>query len=88
MGHRFEDEVVKKDKDVLPYEIKAGADGGVQVHLGDKDYRPEEISAMILSKLKADAEAKARREDHRGRSSPCRHISTIPSAQPPRQPGR
>ena len=58
MGHRFEDEVVKKDKDVLPYEIKAGPDGGVQVHLGDKDYRPEEISAMILSKLKADAEAK------------------------------
>lgn len=58
MGHRFEDEVVKKDKDILPYEVKAGADGGVQVHLGDKDYRPEEISAMILSKLKADAEAK------------------------------
>jgi len=58
MGHRFEDEAIKKDKDVLPYEIKAGPDGGVLVHLGDKDYRPEEISAMILSKLKADAEAK------------------------------
>lgn len=58
MGHRFEDEVVKKDKGVLPYEVKAGAGGGVEVHLGDKDYRPEEVSAMILSKLKADAEAK------------------------------
>ncbi|MES2225339.1 MAG: molecular chaperone DnaK [Patescibacteria group bacterium] len=58
MGHRFEDDVVKKDKDVVPYEIKAGPDGGVQVHLGDKDYRPEEISAMILTKLKTDAEAK------------------------------
>ncbi len=58
MGHRFEDEVVSKDKDVVPYEIKAGADGGVQVHLGDKDYRPEEVSAMILAKLKADAEKK------------------------------
>ncbi len=58
MGHRFEDEAIKKDKDVLPYEIKSGPDGGVLVHLGDKDYRPEEISAMILSKLKADAEAK------------------------------
>ena len=58
MGHRFEDEAVKRDKDVVPYEIKAGPDGGVQVHLGDRDYRPEEISAMILSKLKADAEAK------------------------------
>lgn len=58
MGHRADDDVVKKDKDVVPYEIKAGPDGGVQVHLGDKDYRPEEVSAMILSKLKADAEAK------------------------------
>ncbi len=58
MGHRFEDDVVKKDKDVLPYEITAGTDGGVQVTLGDKAYRPEEVSAMILSKLKADAEAK------------------------------
>lgn len=58
MGHRYEDEAVKRDKDIVPYEIKNGADGGVQVTLGDKDYRPEEISAMILGKLKADAEAK------------------------------
>lgn len=58
MGHRFEDEAVQKDKSIVPYEMKAGPDGGVTVHLGDKDYRPEEISAMILSKLKADAEAK------------------------------
>lgn len=58
MGHRFTDSAVQKDKDIVPYEVKAGPDGGVQVHLGDKDYRPEEVSAMILSKLKADAEAK------------------------------
>lgn len=58
MGHRFEDEAVQKDKGIVPYEIKAGPDGGVVVHLGDKDYRPEEVSAMILGKLKADAEAK------------------------------
>lgn len=58
MGHRFEDSAVQKDKDIVPYEVKTGPDGGVQVHLGDKDYRPEEVSAMILSKLKADAEAK------------------------------
>lgn len=58
MGHRFDDKAVQADKEVVPYEIKAGPDGGVLVHLGDKDYRPEEISAMILSKLKADAEAK------------------------------
>jgi len=58
MGHRSDDDVVKRDKDLVPYEIKAGEDGGVLVHLGDKDYRPEEVSAMILGKLKADAEAK------------------------------
>lgn len=58
MGHRFADEAVTKDKDVVPYEIKAGSDGGVQVTLADKDYRPEEVSAMILAKLKADAEKK------------------------------
>jgi molecular chaperone DnaK len=58
MGHRFSDDVVQKDKGIVPYEIKASTDGGVVVHLGDKDYRPEEVSAMILSKLKADAEAK------------------------------
>lgn len=58
MGHRATDDVVVKDKGLVPYEIKSGTDGGVQVHLGDKDYRPEEVSAMILGKLKADAEAK------------------------------
>ncbi len=58
MGHRFSDDVVQKDRNILPYEIKEGTEGGVVAHLGDKDYRPEEISAMILSKLKADAEAK------------------------------
>ncbi|MBU1755049.1 molecular chaperone DnaK, partial [Patescibacteria group bacterium] len=58
MGHRFDDEAVKKDMEVVPFEIKAGPDGGAMVHLGEKDYRPEEVSAMILAKLKADAEAK------------------------------
>lgn len=58
MGHNFKDEAVQKDRGVVSYEIKEGPDGGVLVHLGEKDYRPEEVSAMILSKLKADAEAK------------------------------
>ncbi len=58
MGHKFSDEVVKKDIDHSPFAITAGADGGVQVKMGDKDYRVEEISAMILSKIKADIEAK------------------------------
>lgn len=58
MGHAFKDEAVQKDKTIVPYEIKAGPDGGAVVHLGEKDYRPEEVSAMILQKLKADAESK------------------------------
>ncbi len=58
MGHNFDEEVVQKDKDIVPYEIKKGADGGAVVIMDGKEYRPEEVSAMILSKLKADAEAK------------------------------
>lgn len=58
MGHKFADSVVQKDVGSVPYEIKAGSDGGVLVRLGERDYRPEEVSAMILQKLKADAEAK------------------------------
>jgi len=58
MGHRFSDEVIQKDKDIVPYEVKGDKDDNVIVHLGDKDFRPEEASAMILSKMKADAEAK------------------------------
>jgi molecular chaperone DnaK len=58
MGHTFDEDVVQKDKAIVPYEIKKGPDGGVIVTMDGKDYRPEEASAMILSKLKADAEAK------------------------------
>lgn len=58
MGHNFDETAVQKDKDIVPYEVKAGSDNGVLVHLDDKDYRPEEVSAMILTKLKNDAEAK------------------------------
>ncbi len=58
MGHTYEEEVVQKDKGLVSYEIKKGSDGGAVVVMGDKEYRPEEVSAMILSKLKADAEAK------------------------------
>jgi molecular chaperone DnaK len=58
MGHNFEEEAVQNDKKIVPYEIKKGTDGGVLVTMADKDYRPEEVSAMILSKIKADVEAK------------------------------
>jgi len=58
IGRKFKDEVVQKDKKILPYEIKEGADGGVEIKITDRWYKPEEISAMVLAKLKADAEAK------------------------------
>lgn len=56
IGRKFSDQEVQKDLDIMPYEIvKKGT--GVAVKMGDKEYTPEEVSAMILSKLKADAEA-------------------------------
>lgn len=58
MGHTFEEEAVQKDKKIVPYEVKRGADGGAVVVMDGKEYRPEEVSAMILTKLKTDAEAK------------------------------
>jgi molecular chaperone DnaK len=56
IGRKFGDKEVQKDHDIMPYEI-VKKDGGVAVKMGDKDYSPEEVSAMILSKIKADAEA-------------------------------
>lgn len=58
MGHVYDEGAVQKDKGAVPYEVKKGTDGGVLVSMSGKDYRPEEISAMILAKLKQDAEAK------------------------------
>jgi molecular chaperone DnaK len=58
IGHTFEDEAVQKDKGIVPFEISKSGTGGVRVKISDKDYSPEEVSAMILSKMKADAEAK------------------------------
>ena len=58
IGHKFKDEAVQRDLKTVPYTLKEAPDGGVLVEMGDKDYRPEEISAMILRKLKEDAEEK------------------------------
>lgn len=58
MGHNFDEDAVKHDKEIVSYEVKKGPDGGVLVTMAGKDYRPEELSAMILAKLKADAEKK------------------------------
>ena len=58
IGRKFSDKEVQRDKKLLPYQIRESADGGVDVKMGDKWLNPAEISAMILQKLKADAEAK------------------------------
>jgi molecular chaperone DnaK len=56
IGRRWEDKEVQRDLKLMGYEIvKSGQ--GVKVKMGDKEYSPEEISAMILGKLKTDAEA-------------------------------
>jgi molecular chaperone DnaK len=56
IGRKFEDKEVQRDLELMPYKIvKAGS--GVKVEMAGKQYSPEEVSAMILSKLKADAEA-------------------------------
>ncbi len=56
IGRRFEDKEVQRDIKLMGYDIvKSGQ--AVKVKMGDKEYSPEEISAMILAKLKADAEA-------------------------------
>ncbi len=58
MGHSFADKEVQNDIPRVAYKIKASSNGGVSISLGGKDTRPEEISAMILQKIKADVEAK------------------------------
>ena len=74
IGHNFTEDLVQKDRNAVPFEIRKADNGGIEVKMGDgstpstssgqasspqgKWYRPEEISAMILQKLKADAEAR------------------------------
>lgn len=57
IGMKFNDPAVKRDTELVPYGVQAASNGDVQVKMGDKWYSPQEISAMILQKLKADAEA-------------------------------
>jgi molecular chaperone DnaK len=57
IGRHFEDVEVQRDLKLLPYKI-IKSNGGTKIEMGGKEYTPQEISAMILQKLKADAEAK------------------------------
>ena len=58
IGHSFDEAGVQQDMKTVAYEVLKADNGGVKVKMGDKEYTAEEVSAMILSKLKADAEAK------------------------------
>jgi len=58
IGRRYSDPEVQKELKLLSYETKERSDGGVEVKMGDKRYTPIEISAMILQKIKLDAEEK------------------------------
>ncbi|OGG49859.1 molecular chaperone DnaK [Candidatus Kaiserbacteria bacterium RIFCSPHIGHO2_01_FULL_54_36] len=62
IGHNFDEPAVAKDRASVPFETQKSASGGIEVKMGQDDkkawYRPEELSAMILQKLKADAEAR------------------------------
>ena len=57
IGRRWGDEEIQRDVKLMPYKIFQSGQG-VKIKLGDKENSPQEISAMILQKLKADAEAK------------------------------
>ena len=56
IGRKWGDTEIQRDKAWLTYDIKESANGGVEIKMGENWYSPEEISAMVLSKLKADAE--------------------------------
>ncbi|MBF8299224.1 MAG: dnaK, partial [Dehalococcoidia bacterium] len=58
MGRKFDDPAVQRDRANVPYKVVKALNGDANVHMGDKDYSPPEVSAMILRKLKEDAEAK------------------------------
>lgn len=58
IGRKWSDPGIQKDREWLPFDIRESADGGVEIKLQEGWHKPEEISAFVLMKLKADAEAK------------------------------
>lgn len=57
MGRKFDDGVVEKAKKYVPYQIRKAPNGDVRVVMNEREYSPPEVSAMILQKIKSDAEA-------------------------------
>lgn len=58
IGHNFDEADVQSDIKSVPFDVRKSANGGIEVKFGEEWKRPEEISAMILQKMKADAEAR------------------------------
>ena len=58
VGHSYDDRAVQEDIKNAPFSVEKASNNGVSVLLGDKQYSPEEVSAMVLRKLKEDAEAR------------------------------
>ncbi|MFA6430166.1 MAG: molecular chaperone DnaK [Candidatus Paceibacterota bacterium] len=58
MGHQYDDAGVQKDKASVSFDVLKASNGGVEVAMAGKNYRPEEVSAMILQKMKNDVEAR------------------------------
>ncbi|MCA9939915.1 MAG: molecular chaperone DnaK [Anaerolineales bacterium] len=57
MGRKYDDSEVKRAREYVPYEVRRAANGDVRVVMNEREYSPPEVSAMILQKIKADAEA-------------------------------
>jgi len=58
IGRKFDEDEVQEDNKALPYEMRQSDQGGVEIKMDDRWYKPEEISAKVLQKIKRDAEAK------------------------------
>jgi molecular chaperone DnaK len=58
IGRKWSDPEVARDRAWLPYDLRESSAGGIEVKMGERWHKPEEVSAMVLGKLKRDAEAK------------------------------
>ena len=88
MGRKFTDPEVQKARKILPYKIVEHTNGDACVVMGGKDYSPPEISAMILQKMKTDAEAYLGETGDAGRDHRAGVLQRLRSARPPRTPAR
>ena len=78
MGRRFDEAAGERDS--APYQVARKDDGGIEALLGDKKYTPPQISAMVLQKMKASAEAYLRRERRAGRDHGSRLLQRRPAS--------